>query len=44
MGSIRIEGDPGREIRRELYDQSRPQVPSPKAVCATFIPEFANRR
>jgi hypothetical protein len=33
MGSIRIEGDPGREIRRELYDQSRPQVPSPKAVC-----------
>ena len=40
MGSIRIEGGPGRE----LYDQSRPQVPSPKAVCATFIPEFGKRR
>ena len=29
MGSIRMEGDPGRE----LYDQGRPQVASPKAVC-----------
>ena len=33
MGSIRIEGDPVRELSRELYDQARTQVASPKAVC-----------
>jgi glycosyltransferase involved in cell wall biosynthesis len=33
MGSIRIEGDPVREISRELYDLARTQVAAPKAVC-----------